>query len=479
MISIIEIIEHGSFSRHKLIKESVSPFEFFLHERAIPLLLFILVGGFGWAIRGTGGWGGTSGAFAVGLWWSLLFIYLGMNKGVDFRRQAICIGIGVGLGGMNGYGQFTSWIKGVFAISNTIAPVPIDPFYGYLNFFLVGIIWGGFAGVGLIWGLNPASGDKGYITWIKRIVFVIVGAVAGYLIVSLNPSVFYPNYQYFSNECVSCIRTGKTADSMGALMGAFIGGFVPGFFEKNKKPILYALIITFAFAIGFSIGSLWFHLGEMTDFTWSWWKQWEITVGAVGGLGIGIVYLLMLDDVQKQTSQPRAETSSDTDISSQTDQTVQDITRNKALRANRLLFQLGFMVFCFYVLSGMGEAIGGYFELEPVGSDSPITKSVVIIIGMAIVLIGMFLSQKKWVIEFKGDELNGAKVKSLYTKFHLVNFMIAFAGCMAIGDQKMGFVYFLFYALITLLVIFSNEFNRNLAQKLAEKDDSSKSDARD
>ena len=200
MISIIEIIEHGSFSRHKLIKESVSPFEFFLHERAIPLLLFILVGGFGWAIRGTGGWGGTSGAFAVGLWWSLLFIYLGMNKGVDFRRQAICIGIGVGLGGMNGYGQFTSWIKGVFAISNTIAPVPIDPFYGYLNFFLVGIIWGGFAGVGLIWGLNPASGDKGYITWIKRIVFVIVGAVAGYLIVSLNPSVFYPNYQYFSNE---------------------------------------------------------------------------------------------------------------------------------------------------------------------------------------------------------------------------------------------------------------------------------------
>jgi len=126
----------------------------------------------------------------------------------------------------------------------------------------------------------------------------------------------------------------------------------------------------------------------------------------------------------------------------------------------------------------MGEAIGGYFELEPVGSDSPITKSVVIIIGMAIVLIGMFLSQKKWVIEFKGDELNGAKVKSLYTKFHLVNFMIAFAGCMAIGDQKMGFVYFLFYALITLLVIFSNEFNRNLAQKLAEKNDSSKSDAR-
>ena len=63
------------------------------------------------------------------------------------------LGLGIGIGGILGYGQYISWIQGFFqiSISNQIS---ISPATGYLWLLICGISWGGFGGVFLGWALS-------------------------------------------------------------------------------------------------------------------------------------------------------------------------------------------------------------------------------------------------------------------------------------------------------------------------------------
>ncbi len=433
-----------------------------LHEKIIPLILFILCGGFGWAIRGTGGWGGTAGAMLAGLWLAMLFVYLGMRRGIDFRRQAILIGLGIGFGGMNGYGQMISWIRGQFRISGWDNFVPIDPAIGYFNLFLVGVIWGGFAAIGLLWSMNTAKPTK---YWLTRLILIIFGYYIGYYIVALNPAVFYPLYSqdlYNYDVCIQCIRTADTANSMGGLMGAFLCGYIPEFFRENKREIAYSLILIAAYAIGFPLGSLWFHMPNYTDFQWSWWKQWEITVGCFGGLGIAILYFIFLENVIKANIQDKHQ--SDQSDRPKTD-TVNNERDSSILKTNRRLFQTGFIILCIYTIMGASKALLVYFGFQSFESlDNeyfPPERIFIMVFGLAMLISGQIIARKKRAALFGSDEVKKFQVNSLYTKLHLVNFMVASAGVIAIGDGKMSFVYYLFYALITLALLFSHEFERN------------------
>ncbi len=434
-----------------------------LHERILPLFLFIITGGFGWAIRGTGGWGGTAGAMLAGLWLSMLFIYLGMRRGIDFRRQAVLIGFGIGFGGMNGYGQMISWIRGQFSISGWNNYISIDPAIGYFNLFLVGVIWGGYAGIGLLWSMNTPKPTK---IWVIRLILIISCYYLGFYIVAFNPNIFYPIYSeelYNYDICIQCIRTAETANSMGGLMGAFIGGFIPELFRKNKKEIGYSLIIIAAYAIGFPLGSLWFHMSNYTDFEWSWWKQWEITVGCFGGLGIAIIYFIFLDNIIKGNKLKNSEEKGITQNNqSGSPNVARNDEQNSILKSNRRLFQAGFIILCIYTLMGASKALIVYFGLqsfENLDSESfPPERIIIVIFGLIILIAGQMIARKNRMALSGGDEGKKFQVPSLYTKMHLVNFMIASAGVIAIGDGKMTFVYYLFYALITLSLIFSFEF---------------------
>ena len=187
-----------------------------IYEKIRPLILFTFVGAFGWAIRGTGGWGGSSGGAVVGLWWGSLFYFLAKIRGIDMRWQFFALGFGIAFGGLTGYGQFTSWIKGRF-LAGENEVLEINPAWGWVWMALVGIEWGGMAAGFLSWTLKKPKDIK---EWIIRVLIPIVCGTIGYFVVKLNPQIFFPLYSeelYYNSPCADpryCWRTVATLPSL-------------------------------------------------------------------------------------------------------------------------------------------------------------------------------------------------------------------------------------------------------------------------
>jgi len=86
------------------------------NELVIPVILFGTIGAFYWAVRGTSGYGGTSGAVFAGIGWALCWFFLSYEQHEKKERPyssgwiVLAIKLGIGIGGMHGYGQFISWI---------------------------------------------------------------------------------------------------------------------------------------------------------------------------------------------------------------------------------------------------------------------------------------------------------------------------------------------------------------------------------
>jgi len=85
-------------------------------ELVLTVLLFGSIGAITWAIRGTAGWGGVDGTVIPGLMWGILWYYVAFRKGIDARGVVLWLGLGLALGGELGYGQYTSWIRGIFYV---------------------------------------------------------------------------------------------------------------------------------------------------------------------------------------------------------------------------------------------------------------------------------------------------------------------------------------------------------------------------
>jgi hypothetical protein len=99
------------------------------------------------------------------------------------------LGLGIAIGGEWGYGQYVSWIRGIFyAGENAIS---IKPLIGYIWFFLLGIAWAGPAGIALGWILGEKSSLH---KWLLRIVIPMGTALLCRLLIQAQPGWFLPNY---------------------------------------------------------------------------------------------------------------------------------------------------------------------------------------------------------------------------------------------------------------------------------------------
>lgn len=121
-------------------------------ELVLAVLLFGSIGAITWAIRGTAGWGGVDGTVIPGLMWGILWYYVAFRKGIDARGVILWLGLGLALGGELGYGQYTSWIRGIFYVGE--GTIPIKPWLGYFWFAMCGIGWAGPGGIILGWALG-------------------------------------------------------------------------------------------------------------------------------------------------------------------------------------------------------------------------------------------------------------------------------------------------------------------------------------
>jgi len=268
-----------------------------IRELFLPVILFSTIGAFYWAIRGSSGYGGSSGATFTGLGWALAWFFLSHESSEEKSRPyslgwiVLAITLGIGIGGMHGYGQFISWIRGEFRIDGTDITTSINPIIGYLWLFQCGLAWGGTAGVFMAWCGSKKPPKKK--DWGFRILFGIAGALIGYLITVIFPGLINPLYDtvdYFN--CPDCERTLSTSQSSMILLWIFLALLFYEFLRKEWRGVLLTITMALGFGLGFSIFAFWHYGYEVAGINLDWWKFWEMSIGFIGGMTFGICYYL-------------------------------------------------------------------------------------------------------------------------------------------------------------------------------------------
>ncbi len=267
-------------------------------ELVLTVLLFGSIGAITWAIRGTAGWGGVDGTVIPGLMWGILWYYVAFRKGIDARGVILWLGLGLALGGELGYGQYTSWIRGIFYVGE--GTIPIKPWLGYFWFMMCGIGWAAPGGILLGWALGNRVSTKIWIIRSLTLAILLVVLFAwpfidwlGEILLKTNSNILFPNADLgiYNGELDKHLeRTVYTNTQNFAVVVWWIIALILAAWQRDKVTIVTGLIIGGGFGIGFMQSALWtLGYGFNAEYI-DWWKIWELN----SGFNIGVLYAITL-----------------------------------------------------------------------------------------------------------------------------------------------------------------------------------------
>lgn len=262
------------------------------------LLVAIILGMMGlffWAIRGTGGFGGSAGGLFAGsgwglLWFTLARLVLSPRHPLATPWMIAAITLGIAYGGMTGYGVYVSWVKGQFYLDHPEGLRAISPWAGYAMLFLCGLHWGGVTGVLMAWTLPTAA--IGWPLWLLRIACGLLGGVVALGFVNAYPAIFLPFYDeglYANDSHRTCQRALTSLRNIAPHVGVLGGWFAFELVRRDRHAVMMIAIMALGFAIPFTIGGYW-HTFVTTAWPIDWWKNWEMTIGLGGGLAMGLAF---------------------------------------------------------------------------------------------------------------------------------------------------------------------------------------------
>jgi len=188
-------------------------------EVLLVAMLFASLGAIAWAIRGTSGWSGIDGTLVPGLMWGVLWWHVCWRKGIDARGVVLWLGLGISLGGELGYGQYVSWIRGIFNVGDEI--VPIEAWVGWLWFAICGIGWAAPGGIALGWAL---AGRKSLGVWLSRLVVTVGIGVLTRLVMQKWPWLILPNWElgFYVAETEGVFDRGADLATQGNMLGLWL-----------------------------------------------------------------------------------------------------------------------------------------------------------------------------------------------------------------------------------------------------------------
>lgn len=266
------------------------------HSYAAAAAVMALMGAFFWAIRGTAGFGGETGGTLAGFGWALLWCACAELLGDADRRPyrgpwlMLAITGGIAFGGFTGYGVYTAWVRGAFYLDYPNGAREVSAWSGYAMLFLCGLHWGGNTGCFMAW-CAPARRLSGR-DWAERITWGAAGAVGAYAFVLAFPQLFLPYFDegiYGVPANRTCTRALGSIRNIAPHVGLLLGAF--GYELRRGDRRAVALIVTMAlgFALPFAAGG-WWHTMRGSNLQIDWWKNWEMTIGLVGGLAFGAAF---------------------------------------------------------------------------------------------------------------------------------------------------------------------------------------------
>ena len=293
---MLKIANPEIFSRYRQNERNGNPFTSVYFW--LMALVFASMGAITWAIRGSAGWGGVDGTVVPGLMWGILFYYYCRRIGIEAGAIVFWLGMGIGLGGELGYGQYTSWILGKFYAGDEI--IAIEPWMGYLWFMICGIGWAAPGGILLGWVLG---GKKAAGQWILRVMLLVLLLVILFAwpfmdwlsmqVVQFAPGFLFPNAHLgiYDGQLGSHLqRTVYTNTQNFLVLLWWILALVTAVWQRDRKTVVSGLIIGGGFGLGFMQSAAWcLGYGAAADLV-DWWKIWELNAG----FNLGILYALVL-----------------------------------------------------------------------------------------------------------------------------------------------------------------------------------------
>jgi hypothetical protein len=254
----------------------------------MTLLLFGSMGAITWAIRGTSGWGGVDGTIVPGMTWGLLWWYLCYRRGIDARTIPLWLGLGIAVGGELGYGQYVSWIRGMFEAGDTT--IPVSPWIGYAWFAVCGAAWAAPGGVLLGWALGEGASRS---RWVARLLVPLGAGFLGWMLVQSCPSWFFPNHDlglYAGDLDRHLVRTVETNTRNFVVVCWGAGALFVAALQRDRTTLAAGALLALGFGAGFPLSAAWCLGYSCAPGYIDWWKMWELNAG----FNLGLLYAAAL-----------------------------------------------------------------------------------------------------------------------------------------------------------------------------------------
>lgn len=456
----MNVYDEPLFMKHRQARLTAAWPRWLYSELFLPALLFGSVGGITWAIRGTTGWGGMDGTLVPGMTWGILWYYVCWRRGIDARGIAFWLGFGIALGGMLGYGQYVSWIRGEFSIGDS--KIPIAPGIGYAWFVLCGIGWGAPGGIFLGWAL---AGKKGFGTWAARLVIPIAAAFLGRLLVHLHPAWFFPHYEmnlYAGELNAHLKRTVETNTQNFTVVAWWMGAMLVALVQRDRRTLVAGVIIGGGFGPGFCLAALWCLGYVYAPGLIDWWKMWELNAG----FNLGVLYILvMLLEMRRIDKAHRASGAALSGVQS-TEISRERLNKSRELWLTGTAFVL-FSIIFFGATSRLGVLLGLY-NAEAVGQYQWPAARILLFLPACAVILALTARRTFRILRFAGGNAPVLPQPWPPERISDLIMFIGIVGAVTIWPSKIG----VFYALFLWVAIFAlNRLHRVWANTPTARED--------
>jgi len=292
------IRDASRYERHRTAEATCPSATRIAHGLVLPMLVFGSMGAITWAIRGTNGWDGIDGTILPGMTWGLLWYFMCQRKGIDARGLILWLGLGMALGGELGYGQYVSWIQGIFRMEGKVTSV--SPWIGYAWFAICGIGWAAPGGILLGWALGETASP---IRWVGRFVLLLALFVlllgepfidwAGTHFARSCPELLFPhaNQGIYAGELDKHLARTVYTNTQNFLVLLWWGAaMLIAAFQRDRYTLVTGIIVGAGFGVGFPLSAVWcLGYSYAPDFV-DWWKMWELNAG----FNLGLLYAIAL-----------------------------------------------------------------------------------------------------------------------------------------------------------------------------------------
>lgn len=283
---------------------NISKTHYYFHELIFPTLLFVVLGGMTWAVRGCSGFGGSNGCLFAGItlgtaWWFLSYDPQRLSVRPYSNAFALmAMTLGIAIAGARGWMQWASFFEGrMYTHYSAGEYVSIPRYYGFIWQFISGIPWAGLGACFLAWASCEREITKK--DWIVRILCAIGGIVIARLLFDNFPNLFLPLYSTMKERYMDLQNNPNLrrliSDNRAAIthLGLYLGILTGEVLRKDKRNITLILTVGIINGVGWALLQNWkWAQGIWEGYPFNWWRCWETSGGISLGLAYGIAYFL-------------------------------------------------------------------------------------------------------------------------------------------------------------------------------------------